>query len=163
MARNLFYVLSLRRRLGGGLHNRLLRSKPRRPWRSRVQRSCKLPAKARPGPHAGHVATATTHGICVLVPVGDSGVSGVVNFCQRRRWSSCERGGHWPDSWQTCISCPRFRRPYGPRRGQIGRRHYNPTGHPHGRPEDTQRHIGGLRQYRGGRQRTCEDGLHGPP
>ena len=88
--------------------------------------------------------TSIKHAVCVLMPVGDDGVSGTIEFRQDGNKvhvtgliKGLKPGKHG-------FHVHEFGDMTDQRTGKSAGRHFNPTNQPHGRPTDKARHVGDL-------------------
>lgn len=101
-------------------------------------------AERRQGDRERGASGRVTRAVAVLLATEESGVRGVVRFTQKGdsveitgRIRGLEPGKHGFHIHQYGDLTDR-------RTGKSAGGHYNPTGQPHGRPEDQERHVGDL-------------------
>lgn len=100
-------------------------------------------AQAAPPETPPHAATASVeHAVAVLVPIGGSGVQGVIHFDRHGKEllitgkiSGLKPGKHG-------FHVHEFGDLTDTHKGESAGGHFNPQGAPHGRPSDPKRHVG---------------------
>jgi Cu-Zn family superoxide dismutase len=106
--------------------------------------------------HAEHEHAEVTRAVCVLQPVGDSGVSGTIYITVEGDKALIEGTVEGLTSGEHGFHVHEFGDLTDQEAGESAGGHYNPHGHAHGGPDDEERHPGDFGNIEANRQGQAE-------
>ncbi|MEX0703009.1 MAG: superoxide dismutase family protein [Planctomycetales bacterium] len=101
-------------------------------------------AAQRPGPVITAAAPAVERAVCVLYPIGNSGVTGTIHFTRQSDGVAITGTISGLSPGKHGFHVHEFGDLTDGGAGKSAGGHFNPTNKPHGRPEDAERHVGDL-------------------